>query len=194
VIGDSTEIILWADHRTAPEQRLFPCERPRRLEQAGICRRLDDQLGPRGRRLIYVHMFAQRELALAFNNEGVPSWEDRLLRSGWPLAGRFIAAALEIEPGIELEDEAAVWRELDFVADLLSDGRPYLAGERFGVSDLTFASLASPLVAPPEYGTPLPRPDQMAPATAALVARAREHPAGRHALQMFARHRHDSLA
>ena len=39
-----------------------------------------------------------------------------------------------------VEDEAAVWREFDFVADLLSDGRPHLCGERFGAADLTFAA------------------------------------------------------
>jgi hypothetical protein len=42
---------------------------------------------------------------------------------------------------------------------------------------------------PPEYGTPLPQPDAMAPAIAAIVRRAREHAAGRHALALFREHR-----
>ncbi len=58
-----------------------------------------------------------------------------------------------------------------------------------GAADLTFAALASPVIAPTQYGTPLPQPDVMAPATAALVERAREHPAGRFAMRMFAEHR-----
>jgi glutathione S-transferase len=140
---------------------------------------------------MYVHMLAQRELALGYNNEGVSRWEDRLMRWGWPLAGQMIGRVLDIRPGIEEEDEAVVWREFDFVAELLGDGRPYLSGERFGGADLTFAALSASVLVPPEYGTPLPQPELMPAATATLVRRAREHPAGRHALSLFAEHRHE---
>jgi glutathione S-transferase len=86
-----------------------------------------------------------------------------------------------------------VFGELDHVARLLEDGRPYLCGERFTAADLTFAALSASLVVPPQYGVPLPQPELMAPATAALVRRAREHPAGQFALELFARHRRASL-
>jgi glutathione S-transferase len=193
-IGESAEILLWVDERTRAEHRLFPRERGERLEAARLCGRLDGELGPRGRRLMYVHMLAQRELALSFNNRGVPAWEDRMMRLGWPLVGRMIGSVLGIRPGIEIEDEAALWREFDFVAELLADGRPYLSGERFGAADLTFAALSAAVVVPPEYGTPLPQPDAMPPPTAAIVRRARAHPAGRHALALFADHRRELVA
>jgi glutathione S-transferase len=192
VLGESEEILAWVDERTPPEHRLFPAAAPARSEAEDLCRRLDDEFGPRGRRLMYVHMLANRKLALRFNNEGVPRWEDRAIRYGWPLAARFVRRELDIRPGIEVEDEAAVWRELDFVAELLADGRPHLSGERFGVADLTFAALSAPLVVPPTYGVPLPQPDVLPPETAALVMRAREHPAGRYALALFAEHRRGS--
>ncbi len=51
-----------------------------------------------------------------------------MLRHGMPLATRFINRALGIAPGVEVQDEAAVWREFDEVAELISDGRPYLTG------------------------------------------------------------------
>src|SRR5436190_130680 len=93
--------------------------------------------------------------------------------------------ALGIRPGVEVEDEAVVWREFDFVAGLLADGRPYLCGERFGAADLTFASLSAPCVVPPVYGVPLPQPEQLPAHTAALVRRAREHLAGSFALRII---------
>ncbi|HEV2924221.1 MAG TPA: glutathione S-transferase family protein [Solirubrobacteraceae bacterium] len=192
-IGDSAEILLWVDERTPAERRLFGPERNARLDAAQLCRRLDDGLGPRGRRLMYIHLLAQRELALSFNNNGVSGWEDRMIRWGWPLVGRMIGSVLDIRPGIEVEDEAVVWREFDFVAELLADGRPFLSGEHFGAPDLTFAALSAALVVPPEYGTPLPQPDELPPPTAAIVRRARAHPAGRHALAMFAAHRHEQV-
>jgi glutathione S-transferase len=190
-IGDSAEILAWVDERTPVEHRLFPAEPAAREEVERVCRRLDDELGPRGRRLMYIHMLPQRKLALRFNNEGVPRWEDRAIRYGWPFAQGFVKRVLGIRPGIEVEDEAVVWRELDFVADLLRDGRPYLCGERFGAADLTFAALSASIVVPPGYGIPLPQPDVLAPDMAALVERARAHPAGRYALTLYAEHRQE---
>ena len=188
-IGESAEILAWVDERTSPEQRLYPAERAAGEEVERLCRRLDLEFGPAGRRLMYVHMLAQRELALRFNNQGVPAWEDRAIRWGWPLARRYVNHALGIRPGVEFQDEADVWSELDFVAGLRADGRPYLCGDRFTAADLTFAALSAPLVVPPAYGIPLPQPDVLPPAMAALVERAREHPAGRYALALFAERR-----
>jgi glutathione S-transferase len=193
VIDDSAAILAWVDERTAPEHRLFPSVVAERRDVEALCRRLDDELGPAGRRLMYVHMLAQRKLMLSFNNQGVSAWEDRALRWGWPLAIRFARHALDIRPGVEVQDEAEVWRQLDFVAALLADGRPYLCGERFGAADLTFAALSAPLVVPTVYGVVLPQPEQMAAPTAALVRRAREHPAGRYALRLIAEQRRSSV-
>jgi glutathione S-transferase len=188
-LADSADILAWVDDRTSPEERLFPAGPGVRAEVEALCRRFDGELGPRGRRFMYVRMFEHRRLLLEFNNAGVPGWEDRAIRVGWPLVKRFAARVLDIRPGIDAEDEPVVWRELDHVAELLADGRPYLCGERFTAADLTFAALSAPAVVPPEYGTPLPQPDQLPPEIAAFVERAREHPAGRHALAMFRDHR-----
>jgi glutathione S-transferase len=188
-IGESQEILRWVDARTPSAQRLFPDQGRARDEVEDVCRRLDEELGPRARRLIYVHMLARRKLALSYNNEGVPAWEDRTIRSGWPLFRHGIRRVLGIRPGIEREDEAVVWHEFDYVAELLADGRPHLCGERFGAADLTFAAMSAAVVLPPQYGVPLPQPDVLAPSTAALVGRARAHPAGRYALALFAHYR-----
>jgi glutathione S-transferase len=188
-LGESMEILEWVDTRLEPQARLFPEDASERREVDELCRRLDERLGPSGRRLMYVHMLQQRELLLRVNNQGVPAWEDRALRWGWPLAVAVVGRVLDIRPGIELHDEAVVWRELDFVAELLTDGRPYLCGERFGAADLTFAALSAAVVVSPRYGVALPQPEELPAKTAALVRRAREHPAGRFALELIDRHR-----
>jgi glutathione S-transferase len=193
-LGESEEILDWVDRRTPPEERLFPDAPEERREVERLYRRLDEGLGPSGRRLMYVHMLAQRRLMLRFNNDGVPRWEDLAIRAGWPLIVGFARRELRIHPGIEVHDEAVVWRELDFVAEQLADGRAYLCGERFGAADLTFAALSAAVVVPPVYGVPLPQPEVLPPHTAALVERVREHPAGRYALRLFAEERPRPLA
>jgi glutathione S-transferase len=183
-IGESEEILEWVDERTPPERRLLPAEAGARAQVLELSRRLDARLGPSGRRLIYVRMFAQRELMLRFNNQGVPGWESRALRWGFPFALRFLKGALEISPGVEERDEEVVWEEFDRVAGLLADGRPYLLGERFTAADLTFAALAAPVILPPIYGVPLPPAELLDEPTSALVRRGREHPAGQFALRL----------
>jgi glutathione S-transferase len=193
VLKESEEILLWVDERLPPENRLFPAEPGLRAEAESLCRRFDDELGPKGRRLMYVEMLPQRKLLLRYNNQGVPRWENRAIRLAWPLVQRFASRELDIRPGIEEEDEAAVWREFDFVAELLADGRPYLCGERFSAADLTFAALSASVVVPPIYGTPLPQPDVVPAHTAEFIERVRSHPAGRYALDLFARHRRERV-
>jgi glutathione S-transferase len=185
-LGESEEILAWVDAQLPPERRLFPVEAPERIEVEELSRRFDERLGPTSRRLIYVHMLAQPDLMLRFNNEGVPRWEDRALRFGWPIAVRWARRELEITPGVEVDDEAAVWSEFDFAAELLADGRKHLCGERFTAADLTFAALSAAVVVPPVYGVPLPQPDVLPAHTRKLVESAREHPAGRYALGLFA--------
>ena len=96
--------------------------------------------------------------------------------------GRYPAKAVT---GEHIPVEATVWREFDFAAGLLADGRRYLCGDRFGAADLTFAALSAAVIVPPRYGVALPQPGVLPPHTAALVERAREHPAGRFALSLF---------
>jgi len=193
-LAESEQIVAWADERTPAEHRLYPARPGERAEVERLCRRFDSELGPRARRLMYVHMLRERELLLRFNNAGVPRWEDRVMRVGWPLVARYAKWDLGIQKGIEVEDEDVLWRELDFVADLLADDRPYLGGERFGAADLTFAALAAAAIVPPIYGTPLPQPAQLPERTAEVVERARDHPAGRYAMRMFEEHRREVVA
>jgi glutathione S-transferase len=188
-IGESEQILAWIDARTPADRRLFPTDRGERREVQSLCRRFDQELGPKGRRLMYVHMLARPDVALSYNNQGVPRWEDRAIRAGWPLARRFVERELGISAPIAAADEAAVFQELDFVAELLDDGRSHLCGEVFGAADLTFAAMSASIVIPPEYGVALPQPDVLPPDMADLVKRARSHPAGRYALALFAEHR-----
>jgi glutathione S-transferase len=183
VLSESEDILRWADTKLPPERHLFP---EGDTEVEALSRRFDARLGPRGRRFMYMKMLGHAELTQRYNNQGVPRWEDRATRAGWPLAVRFLNAALGIRPGVEVQDEAIVWEDMDFAAELLADGRPHLRGDRFTAADLTFAALAAPLIVPPVYGVELPQPDVLPPEMRKLVDRARAHPAGRYALRLYA--------
>jgi glutathione S-transferase len=176
-------IVRYADLHLDPRDRLFTGG----PAVEALARRLDAGLGPDGRRLIYAHMLPRPELMLAYNNQGVPAWEAKALTALYAVARRWARRRLEIR-GLD-SDRAKVLTEFDAIAARLADGRPYLTGERFTAADLTFASLAAAVVLPPEYGVPLPQPEDLPGPVRAEVERFRAHPAGAYALGLFEKRR-----
>jgi glutathione S-transferase len=100
-----------------------------------------------------------------------------------------IDRVLDITPETATESERIMRAVFDDVDERLSDGRPYLCGERFTAADLTFAALSAAVIMPPDYGVPLPRPDELPSAAAAVLHELRERPAGAHALAMYRQER-----
>jgi glutathione S-transferase len=185
VLAESAEIIAEADSRAAPDRRLYPEDPDAAAEIRELERGFDENLGPHGRRWMYFEIRGRRDLALAYGSAGVPSWERRTLRLAYPVATRAIDRYLDIDAATAAQSKAQVQTVFDAVAQRLGDGRSYLCGDRFTAADLTFAALAASVLMPPEYGVPLPQPDQLPGRMAAAVREFRAHPAGAFALKMF---------
>jgi glutathione S-transferase len=190
VFAQSREILAYADRWLEEPVRLFPADAGMRRDVEALSDWLDEDLGPAGRRLMYAHMQSQRHLMLATNNQGVPAWEDRVLRLLWPVAMWTVKRVLEIDDRTIDEDQPRVRRSFELMSERLSDGRPFLCGERFTAADLTFAALAGAVLVPEQYSIPLPQPDVLPPALAATIRDLRSQPAGAHALAMFRDQRH----
>jgi glutathione S-transferase len=172
---DSDDILGYADpslRATDPEVRT-------------VCQWLDENLGIPDRRLIYARLLPHKDALMGFNNVGVPAWEARTLTTLWAAVAPWAAKQLDAHPENIARDEALTLHAFDAVAAWLADGRSYLCGDAFTAADLTFAALSAAVTAPPQYGTPLPQPEDAPPETAALLRRFREHPAGRFALRMY---------
>ncbi|HWA53261.1 MAG TPA: glutathione S-transferase family protein [Solirubrobacterales bacterium] len=185
VFTDSAEIVAEASARSQPDRRLFPDDPAAAAEVRELQSEFDDRLGPEGRRWMYFCLRGRRDIAIAYACTGVPAWQRRGLPLAYPLVSRVIDRYLDITPDSAERSEVEVRAVFDDVAERLSDGRPYLCGESFSAADLTFASLAASVLMPPEYGVPLPQPEELPPAMGAAVRELREHPAGAHALRMF---------
>ncbi|HEY5942707.1 MAG TPA: glutathione S-transferase [Solirubrobacterales bacterium] len=185
VFADSAEIIEEASAQASPDRTLFPEDPDAAAEVRALQRNFDEVLGPEGRRWMYFSIRGRRDIAIAYACTGVPAWQRRGLPIAYPLVSRIIDRYLDITPTSAERSEAAVRTVFDSVAERLGDGRPYLCGERFSAADLTFASLSASLLMPPEYGVPLPQPDELPSAMAAKVHEFRAHPAGDFALRMF---------
>jgi glutathione S-transferase len=185
VFADSADIVEAASARAPASRKLFPDDPAAAAEVRALQRDFDAHLGPEGRRWMYYGLRGRRDVAVAYGCTGVPAWQRRALPLAYPAVVRIIDRYLDVTPATAAHSEAEVRAIFDDVAERLGDGRPYLCGERFSAADLTFASLAAALLMPPEYGVPLPQPEELPVEMAATVRELRTHPAGAHALRMF---------
>jgi glutathione S-transferase len=157
-------------------------------------RDFDERLGPHGRRWMYNELRGHTALVRKYGTTGVPAWQRRALPLAFPLVARVIDRYLRITPETAAGSLDVVREVFDSVGERLSDGRPYLVGDRFTAADLTFAALSAAVLVPPEYGVPLPQPEELPDRMASVVRELREHPAGQHALEMFRRERYGVVA
>jgi glutathione S-transferase len=185
VFAESSEILEQADALAPPARRLFPADPESAAEVRALERDFDLRLGPHGRRWMYDSLRGNREIAVAYNCTGVPAWQRRAFPYVFPMAMRVIDRYLDISPATAAESLATVHTVFDEIGERLADGREYLCGDRFGAADLTFAALAASVLVPPEYGVPLPQPEELPAPMAATIAELREHPAGAFALRLY---------
>jgi glutathione S-transferase len=185
VFTDSADIVEAASTKAPSGRELFPGDPAAAAEVRTLQRDFDERLGPEGRRWMYNALRGRRDIAIAYGCTGVPAWQRRGLPFVYPVAARIIDRYLDVTPATAARSEAEVRATFSEVAERLGDGRPYLCGERFSAADLSFAALAAPVLMPPEYGVPLPQPEELPEAMAATVRELRAHPAGEYALKMF---------
>jgi glutathione S-transferase len=182
-LTESRDIVLFADRHLSEEHRLFPAEPALRARVEELAKRFDDDLGPSVRRLAYAHLVDAPASFDRFVVERVGRVESALARAlGGGLRG-MMRRAFRRGPGVAdrmLERVQAVFARVERE---LSDGRPYLAGERFTAADLGFLALARPvlLLGYDLAGVP--------GAFAEQVLVARSTPVGAWALDLYAKER-----
>jgi len=185
VLGESADIVEYADSHASAQRRMRLDDPALAGEARDLAASFDEALGPHTRRWVYYGLRGRREIAARYLTQGVPAWQRRSFAVTYPPISALVNRVLDITPETAAQSERAMREVFDEVGDRLGDGRRFLVGDRFTAADLTFAALAAPLIAPAEYGTPLPTVEELPAAMATSVHEFREHPAGAHALAMF---------
>jgi glutathione S-transferase len=185
-IGGSARIIRYADRGGV----LRPADPAAAAFADRFEARCDAELGPASRRWVYSWMLPRKDLGDAVLGQGLPAAERRAMR----VIGPAMRAGIRVRVGLiganrpaqALEQARGVF---DTAAELLADGRPYLAGGMLSSADIAFAALAAPVLGPAEYGAWLPPVTEFPTEAAQVIAGFREHPAGQWALRLYATER-----
>jgi glutathione S-transferase len=137
----------------------------------------------------YYHLLPHRDIMIRPLSEGTPSFEVFAVRMAYPVFAGLLHILLrlsESNAAAALEQIKTVVKSVD---DRLADGRRYLVGDRFSLSDMAFAVALAPLVLPENNGAPLPTLAEMPAAMQSLYAELRARPAGQFALRIYQDHR-----
>ena len=187
VLADSADIVEEASAEAPPERRFFPDDPGAAAEVRDLAARLRHQPWTARAPLDVLRPARPaRHRDRLRHAPGVPAWQRRALPFVYPRGGPgHRPGTSRSRPPRRRGPRPRCTRIFDEVGERLGDGRPYLCGERFTAADLTFAALAASVLMPPEYGVPLPQPEELPARWPTTVRELRAHPAGAHALAMF---------
>lgn len=193
VLADSHDILTWV-HRRAPELALYPPDIAADVEALESV--FDRKVGTAARRMAYHALIQDPGAIRALFVLRAPAWQAMATRAALPVMIGMIKRGLKIDDAGAARSEAQLATVLaDVNARLEQSGGPWLFGDRFTAADLTFASLMTPLVAPPSFADAhlCERMLESEPARA-MVARHRETPAGRFVLRAYEKERSFAIA
>jgi glutathione S-transferase len=138
----------------------------------------------------YYYLLPHRDRMIRPLTEGVPAFEQRAVERAYPVFAGLLRLLLRLSLA-KAEQAAAQIRTIFNAVDArLADGRKFLVGDRFTLSDLAFSVAAAPVVLPPGYGGPMPPFEEMPSEVQALVTEMRSHAAGAFALRIYQEQRH----
>jgi glutathione S-transferase len=187
-ISDSTAVVA-ALEQAFPEPPLYPADPAERTHALALEDFFDEELGPPMRLLPFYELIQEPEIFAEVASQAVPGPLGKMKR----LTGAYARTYTSIRWGAN-SDEAATAARAKIVAafdrleeELETNGGDYLVGDRFGVADLTAASLFYPLVQPPEG--PLDPDSPTPPALERFRNELDSRPGFLWVAEMFRRHR-----
>lgn len=174
-----------------PPPALYPQDAAARAEALRWQARLDAELGPAARTVLFSALIREPDYLCQFFAEGKPAMKRFFYRRSFPLARALMARGNGVNPeGVRRASAtAAVW--LDRVAAAVSE-TGYCVGDTFSVADLTAATLLAPLGKP--LSPDMCRPEPMPGAVEDLLGQFAHHPAIIWMQHMYQHHRSSAVA
>jgi glutathione S-transferase len=141
----------------------------------------------------YYHLLPHRQIMIRTLTEGTPSYETLAVRWAYPLFALFLRKVLGLSASVAEEAHGQIRTAVQNVDARLADGRQYLVGNRFSLSDMAFANALAPLALPDVYARLLPSFAEMPPALRSVIAEIQSRPAGQFALRIYRDYRGGAL-
>jgi glutathione S-transferase len=137
----------------------------------------------------YFHFLPYRDIMIRPLSEGTPWFEVLAVKMAYPLFALFLRKGQGLSAESAQKALVDIRQVVQSVDARLADGRRYLVGNRFSLSDMLFANSLAPLVLPPEDPAPVPTFAEMPPEVQSVVKEMQSRPSGQFALRIYRDHR-----
>lgn len=183
-ICDSGLIVKYVSEQYGDEfTSLYPNANVEEWEQL-----FHDKLGPDTRLLAYYHIMNDPNVIFGLCEKLVSPFQARMFRRAYPKIRPRLYTSLGVSEKRSIRSMSTIRSIFEEVNRALEDGRSFLTGDRFTAADLTFASLASPVLAVSHedgYATILPDESAFSEEFSAFVDECRSTLAGQFAQRLF---------
>jgi glutathione S-transferase len=183
VVAGSAAILAHLEQRF-PQPPLLPTDADERERALAIARRFDDEVGPAVRVALFFEVMGGAYAIRTFCAKKTPLVK-ALYRASFPLVAQVMKRSMHIDAEHAARGRERTGEALDFVAQH-AGASGYLVGDRFGIADLTCASLLMPAVDVGALGGPTSPGSE---AEQAWLARWADHPGSAWVREIYRRHR-----
>lgn len=153
LIQGSSDIIHWAEATASDNSKCLTPDNQRQ-QCLDIEKRLDDISGVHIRRYYYSEALVDHPQTIqAIFSKSLSGIQKLLLAGTWGKIRKLMIKGMDLGPDQRQESKDIIDGELQWLDELLSDGRRFLAGGQFSRADITAASLFAPLVLPEKHPT-----------------------------------------
>ncbi|MGB3755092.1 MAG: glutathione S-transferase family protein [Rivularia sp. (in: cyanobacteria)] len=183
---DSTDILKYLDSLVLNDAKLYPINSEQRQQVEELEELFDEKLGTAVRSWAYFYIIDNSKIIQPKWTQNVPSVEKFLFPVIYPAMRSLVIKKYDVNA----ESATQYYQQIDNVFakvnELLADGRKYLIGDKISAADFAFASLAAPILQPPEH--PIKSSDSQELPTQMLSAmkELRETAAGKFVLNLYA--------
>ncbi|AFZ02173.1 glutathione S-transferase family protein [Calothrix sp. PCC 6303] len=182
---DSTDILKYLDSIASKNEKIIP-EEPNLRKQAEELEELFDQkLGTAARRWAYSHIIGDNKLIRDAWCNSIPKWEALFFPVLLPILRPALIKNFDINADSAQESYIQIQEIFEKVAQILSDGRQYLVGDKFSIADLTFASLSAPMIQAAEYPKSIHEKQNLPAKMLLEIKQMQETTAGKFALRLY---------
>lgn len=189
VFTDSTDILAFVDRKAEEGRKLWPTDPDDRKKAIDFEDFFDRGLGKATRVVAYFHLLEDHKKLTKIVGSRLSSTDRLLLRAALPALGPLIRKQYRVTEENATRSLNAIHEAFDRADEALADGKSYLVGDTFTGADLTFASLAAPLLVPPRHPAYRAEMHDLPLELQPVVKRLRARPSGQLVMRLYEKER-----
>ena len=148
---DSTDILKYLDSIVSDDEKLYLTDSQQRQQVEELEALFDEKLGPAVRSWAYFYIIDNSKIIQPKWTQNVPSLEKFLFPVIFPAMRSLVIKKYEVNAESAKQYYQQIENVFVKVNELLADGRNYLVGDKISAADISFASLAAPILQPPQH-------------------------------------------